>query len=168
MNQYPWHKLIDLAMTNKIKVKRIGSDSPETEIPLNSDVVLELQIDKAGYLLTIEKGTSGKYWLLSPSSFAPNPNVSTGLSVLPQKESVKQSFRLKGQIGLEQILAIVFPSEPKLDFLPKEIQRPLQIQEENLSSLLNYLNSNEHEAMYAEYMVVNPHKVFTISMQPDR
>jgi hypothetical protein len=85
--------------------------------PLNSKIRFEVNLDSAGYLLLLEKGTSGKMWCLCPSGFAPELRHSGGRVRLPQAGSRHKYFELGGSPGEEEIVAVVTKDVPRLDWL---------------------------------------------------
>jgi hypothetical protein len=148
-----WQQLWETATpTDKMKPVLLKSLSPldmgEAEMTegdsfsfrLNSRIRFEVNLDSAGYLLLLEKGTSGKMWCLCPSGFAPEPKHSGGWVSLPQASSRHKYFELKGSPGEEEIVAVLTKDVPRLDWLPKPGERLLQLREGHLTGLLEYLN----------------------------
>jgi hypothetical protein len=107
---------------------------------LNSRIRLEVNLDSAGYLLLLEKGTSGKMWCLCPSGFAPQAKHLGGWVSLPQASSRHRYFKLTGTPGQEEIVAVITKDVPRLDWLPKPGEPLLQLREGHLTGLLEYLN----------------------------
>jgi hypothetical protein len=107
---------------------------------LNSRIRFEVNLDSAGYLLLLEKGTSGKMWCLCPSGFAPEPKHSGGWVSLPQASSRHKYFKLTGSPGQEEIVAVITKDVPRLGWLPKPGEPLLQLREGHLTGLLEYLN----------------------------
>lgn len=108
-------------------------------IPLNSKIRLDINLEQAGYLLLLEKGTSGKLWCLCPSGFAPEWRHSGGRITLPLASSRHRYFKLTGSTGGEEIVAVITRNLPELDWLPKPGEPLLQLQEGQLTGLLDYL-----------------------------
>jgi len=107
---------------------------------LDSEIRFEVNLDSAGYLLLLEKGTSGKMWCLCPSGFAPQARHSGGWVTLPQASSRHKYFKLTGSPGQEEIVAVLTKDVPRLDWLPKPGEPLLQLREGHLTGLLEYLN----------------------------
>ncbi|MCL1470504.1 DUF4384 domain-containing protein [Argonema antarcticum] len=156
---HPWEKLLKLATpTDKMGPKLAGvldmvGDYQEC-VPLGSHIIFELKLETPGYLLLLEKGTTGRFWCLCPSVFAPQPYLGEGVVVLPQPVSGKKSFKITGQVGLEQIVAIIGKDNPSLDWLPEGSGKPLQMEEGHLNELLEYLQSSgDGKVFYTEYTV---------------
>ncbi|MEQ8959368.1 MAG: DUF4384 domain-containing protein, partial [Coleofasciculus sp. C2-GNP5-27] len=137
-----------------LKPKLLGLEMGEAEIdetapisiPLNSKIRLDINLERAGYLLLLEKGTSGKLWCLCPSGFAPEWRHSGGTVTLPLASSRHRYFKLTGSTGWEEILAVITRNLPKLDWLPKPGEPLLQLQEGHLSCSafkLGYLNRSK-------------------------
>ncbi|HEY9798093.1 MAG TPA: DUF4384 domain-containing protein [Leptolyngbyaceae cyanobacterium] len=107
---------------------------------LDSEIRFEVNLDSAGYLLLLEKGTSGKMWCLCPSGFAPQARHPGGRVRLPQAGSRHKYFKLTGSPGQEEIVAVLTKDVPRLDWLPKPGEPLLQLREGHLTGLLAYLN----------------------------
>ena len=107
---------------------------------LNSRIRFEVNLDSTGYLLLLEKGTSGKMWCLCPSGFAPEPKHFGGWVSLPQASSRHKYFKLTGSPGQEEMVAVITKEVPRLDWLPKPGEPLLQLREGHLTGLLEYLN----------------------------
>lgn len=107
---------------------------------LNSRIRFEVNLDSAGYLLLLEKGTSGKMWCLCPSGFAPELKHLGGWVNLPQASSRHKYFKLTGSPGQEEIVAVITKDVPRLDWLPQPGEPLLQLREGHLTGLLEYLN----------------------------
>jgi hypothetical protein len=121
---------------------------------LNSRIRFEVNLDSAGYLLLLEKGTSGKMWCLCPSGFAPEPKHSGGRVTLPQASSRHKYFKLTGSPGQEEILAVITKDVPRLDWLPQLGEPLLQLREGHLTDLLEYLNRcRDYQVLRMAYRV---------------
>ena len=124
-------------------------------VELGSHIRFEVELDRDGHLLLLEKATSGKLWCLCPSLLAPKPRFEKGKAVLPQKEAPLKSFLLSGNPGKEEILAAIAPQSPHFDWLPQPEDKPLLLQGEHLSGLLAYLEGEaECQVLYMDYEVV--------------
>ncbi len=163
---YPWHLLKNIAtLTDKMgpKVQEIStidmwrSDSnyPNT-VPLGSHIKFEVQLERSGYLTLLEKGTSGKFYCLSPSFLAPAPNFNdAGVISLPMEGASRKSFKLSGKPGVEEIIVAIAPERPKLDWLPKPDQPPLSLKGEHLQEFLKYFEAESDCTLwYMDYQVV--------------
>jgi Domain of unknown function (DUF4384) len=156
---HPWEQLLKLATpTDKMGPKLAGvldMGSPYEEcLPLGSNIIFEVKLETPGYLLLLEKGTSGRFWCLCPSVFAPQPFLGAGVAVLPQPVSGKKSFKITGEVGLEQLVAVIGKDKPSLDWLPEGSENPLQLQEGHLNELLKFLErSGDCKVFYMEYTV---------------
>ncbi|MGD1705070.1 DUF4384 domain-containing protein [Dapis sp. BLCC M229] len=131
------------------------SDYPNS-VPLGSHIKFEVQLERLGYLTLLEKGTSGKLYCLSPSFLAPAPHFNqTGVISLPQEGAPKNSFKLTGKPGVEEIIAAIAPERPKLDWLPKPDQPPLLLQGKHLQEFLVYFEGKSDCTLwYMDYQVV--------------
>ncbi|MEC4986963.1 MAG: DUF4384 domain-containing protein [Oscillatoria sp. PMC 1068.18] len=155
-----WQQLVELA-TKTTQMGVVLADtldlySPYQEcIKLGTNIRLEMKLERPGYVLVLEKGTSGRLWCLCPSSLAPKPFFPAGVSVLPQPGSSQKSFKITGNVGIEQVLAVVSQEPPQLDWLPEGKDKPLQLGEKHLQNLREYLQqSNDCQVLYTEYTVV--------------
>jgi len=74
---------------------------------LGERVRLVIESDRAGYLLLLDQGTSGRLYCLCPSAFAPDTRLAAGRTELPQAEPPYDAFTVTGLPGREQLLAIV-------------------------------------------------------------
>ncbi len=149
-----WQQLWEKAMpTDKMKpvlVKSVATldmggseieDDDKPSVPLGSKIYFQLQLEKAAYLLLLEKGTSGKMWCLSPSGgFAPNPHLSAGVVNLPLLGARQSHFKLTGNPGVEEVVAVIAKDKPTLEWLSQVSDRLLELREDHLKGLLEYLN----------------------------
>ena len=129
-------------------------DDDKPSVPLGSKIYFQLQLEKAGYLLLLEKGTSGKMWCLSPSGgFAPNPHLSAGVVKLPMLGARQSHFKLTGNPGVEEVVAVIAKDKPMLAWLSQS-DRLLELREGHLKGLLEYLNhSRDCQVLRMEYRV---------------
>lgn len=119
-------------------------DDEQLCVPLGSKVYVQVQLEQAGYLLLLEKGTSGKIWCLSPSGgFAPNPYLNAGVERLPQLGARNRCFTLKGLPGKEEVVAVIAKKQPSLDWLPQPSASLLQLDAGHLTGLLRYLQDKQ-------------------------
>ncbi len=121
-------------------------------VRLGSSIRFEVNFDEAGYLTLLDKGTSGSLWCLCPSSYASEPYMPDGKTILPQKEG--KSFKITGNVGKEQVVAVITKELPDLDWLPKEKQSPLEMDAGHLQELVEYLHPRaDARVFYMEYTV---------------
>ncbi|WP_199246525.1 DUF4384 domain-containing protein [[Phormidium] sp. ETS-05] len=133
--------------------------APETqylkEVPVKSQIKFEVNLERDGYLVLLEKGTSGQLFCLCPSFVAPQPQLSAGPVQLPQETGRVKYFTLTGDGGREEIVALIAKEPPPLDWLPKGDQPPLELNNDHLNDLLSYLNPGpDCQVWYSDYMVV--------------
>jgi len=134
MRPIPWSSISDLRMGGAEI-----ADEGLLSFPLGSKILFEINLDNAGYLLLLEKGTLGSIWCLCPSGFAPEWRHSGGRITLPLASSRRRYFKLTGSTGWEEIVAVITRNLPELDWLPKPGEPLLQLQEGHLTGLLDYL-----------------------------
>lgn len=163
---YPWYLLKNMAVsTNKmgpviegisdLDMWRSDSNYPNT-VPLGSEIKFEVQLERPGYLTLLEKGTSSKFFCLSPSFLAPSPNFNeAGAVSLPMEGASRESFKLSGKPGVEEIIVAIAPERPQLDWLPKADQEPLLLQGKHLQEFLVYFEGKSDCTLwYMDYQVV--------------
>ncbi|NEN88047.1 MAG: DUF4384 domain-containing protein [Okeania sp. SIO3H1] len=125
-------------------------------IPAGTDIKFEVQLERPGYLTLLEKGTSGEFFCLSPSSlFAPYPNFKEVSKVLlPMEGASVEFFELSCEPGVEEIIVAIAPKRPKLDWLPKPEEEPLQLQGKHLQEFLVYFEGESDCTLwYTNYRV---------------
>ncbi|GGA28305.1 hypothetical protein CYANOKiyG1_44550 [Okeania sp. KiyG1] len=163
---YRWYLLKNMAVsTNKMgpvipRVSRMDmwqcdSNYPGS-VPLGTEIKFEVQLERPGYLTLLEKGTSGKFYCLSPSFLAPSPSFNeAGAVSLPMEGAFRESFKLSGKPGVEEIIVAIAPERPKLDWLPKPEQPPLRLEGEHLQEFLAYFEGESDCTLwYMDYKVV--------------
>ncbi|MEA5503663.1 DUF4384 domain-containing protein [Halotia wernerae UHCC 0503] len=126
----------------------------EKSVSIGSYIQFEINFDTPGYLLLIQKDTFGQVWCFCPSCFAPQPQLNTGKTCLPQQGSPITSFPIEGIPGKEVVLAIITEQMPALNWLPTGDAEPLKLTENHLNELIDFVNINEKcRVMYIEYEV---------------
>ncbi|MEM1169732.1 MAG: DUF4384 domain-containing protein [Cyanobacteria bacterium P01_H01_bin.35] len=163
---YPWYLLKNMAVStnkmgpviqemSKMDMWRSDSNYPNT-VRLGSEIKFEVQLERPGYLTLLEKGTSSKFFCLSPSFLAPSPSFNeAGAVSLPMEGASKKSFKLSGKPGVEEIIAAIAPERPQLDWLPKADQEPLLLQGKHLQEFLVYFEGKSDCTLwYMDYQVV--------------
>lgn len=126
----------------------------EKSVGVGSHIRFEVNLETPGHLLLLQKDTSGQLWCFCPSCFAPQSQLDTGKTTLPQEGSPLTSFPIEGAPGIEQILAVITKDAPILDWLPQGSDEPLQLEERHLMQLLEYVNqTGECEVLYTQYVV---------------
>ncbi|NEO53861.1 MAG: DUF4384 domain-containing protein [Okeania sp. SIO3B5] len=162
-----WEELRFRAVsTNKMgpvipKVSDMNMYTPDSNyrstIPPGTEIKFEVQLERPGYLTLLEKGTTGEFFCLSPSSlFAPYPNFKEASKVLlPMEGASIEFFELSSEPGVEEIIVAIAPERPKLDWLPKPDQEPLQLQGKHLQEFLVYFEcESDCTLWYMNYKVV--------------
>ncbi|MGB7443265.1 MAG: DUF4384 domain-containing protein [Coleofasciculaceae cyanobacterium] len=132
---------VPLASLSQLEMGEAEMADKSLAFPLGGKIQFEIELDGAGYLLLLEKGTSGKMWCLCPSGFAPEPHHRGGRVRLPQAKSRHKYFKLTGLPGQEEIVAVIAREVPRLEWLPKPGEPLLQLREGHLTGLLEYLKS---------------------------
>jgi hypothetical protein len=112
-------------------IKVVGSSDDEIT---GTHVKIYFHSDSEGKILLLNKGSSGKYWCLCPSVFSPSTKVNPGRVVLPEPESKMPQFKICGEPGTEEIVALIVQETPS--WLPKPDQNPMQLSEIHLQEFL--------------------------------
>lgn len=84
-----------------------SQDDLNRTFPIGSRLRLAIELERAGHLLLLDRGTSGRVYCLCPSLFAPEQRLEPGLTHLPTPGGPYDSFLVTGQSGREHLLAIV-------------------------------------------------------------
>ncbi len=127
----------------------------EKSVQIGSRIRFEIAVETQGYLLLLQKDTSGQFWCFCPSCFAPQPQLDTGKTILPQEGSPITSFPIEGAPGTEEILAVITQQEPNLSWLPQGSDDPLELTESHLTQLLEFINEKQNcKIFYTEYNVI--------------
>lgn len=129
-------------------------DSQKKKVRAGSNIRFEVTLDRPGDLLLLEKGTSGKFWCLCPSIFAPLPSFNSGVAVLPQPNTTYPCFTLSADTGAEELVAAIAPQSPGFPWLPKGNDEPLELQENHLQDLLAFLDNGDCQVLYMDFEVV--------------
>jgi Domain of unknown function (DUF4384) len=162
-----WQKLLKLGnSTEKMGVVlaeeeklRWTTEKPtpyKTSVRLGSYINFQIDLDTPGYLLLLQKDTSGEVWCFCPSCFAPEMQLDTGKTILPQEGSPIKAFQLEGKPGNEQILTFISKELPTFDWLPKGNDDAFQLTETHLRELIQYFDEKKGDCQvfYTNYKVV--------------
>ncbi|MBW4509470.1 MAG: DUF4384 domain-containing protein [Scytonematopsis contorta HA4267-MV1] len=114
----------------------------EKSVRLGSYIQVKIDLSTPGYLILLQKDTSGEVYCFCPSCFAPQFHLHDGKTILPQQDSPITAFPLEGEPGREEILAVIFNEPPKFDWLPEGSDDPLQLEENHLNDLTKHINNN--------------------------
>ncbi|AFY33128.1 DUF4384 domain-containing protein [Calothrix sp. PCC 7507] len=129
----------------------------EKSVQLGSYIRVEINLSTPGYLLLLQKDTSGQMWCFCPSCFAQKPHLNTGKTSLPQEGSPMTAFPIEGNPGKEEIMAVMTKEVPTLDWLTQENDEVLQLEASHLTELLEYVHEHgEYQLWYTDYMVTAP------------
>lgn len=153
--------------------RRPRTDSPRLTVPLDSDLQFQINLDREGYLILLEREPSEKRHIvcLCPSEYAPNTSYATGETfILPQREFSEERFFAADQVGCEQYIAILFEEMPRLDWL-EQIERraieltygALELDVKHLKELVEYLkktDDKQKQVYYRYYHVINSESDF--------
>jgi hypothetical protein len=94
---------------------------------LGSRICLAIESDRAGHLLLLDEGPTGKIYCLCPSAFAPDTRLAAGRTYLPQQESRYDAFEVSGRPGREHLLAILTDEPLGLDWMPADPKLPARV-----------------------------------------
>ena len=125
------------------------------EIPVNSNLIYRVDSPKIGYLILFEREPNGTIVCLCPSEFAPESYYAGKETKLPSPGSEYQFFG-SDELGWEQLIAVITPEFPPFQWLEESRKEALEVNQEHLAGLLDYVNGQPNaEVLYTEYLVVN-------------
>ncbi len=166
-----WQQLWDLAQLateKQIKPAIVSSRSSDnldlrwnqetaeyTPVPLGSWI--RYQVGFQGYLLLLERFTSGEIWCLSPSFLAPMWPFAGDETTIPDEKAQVSALEVTGSPGWENVVVAIAPSPLKWDWLPRLEDQPLQLRGEHLRELLDFArNDNSFEWFKIKYELILP------------
>lgn len=124
-------------------------------VPINSDIWLKISLEKPGHLILLEREPSGVMCCICPSEYAPQFQVKPGETILPQYPPSPYPVFTATEEGQEQILAVITPDQPSLNWLEKSQQEALELDHQHLFELLTYVEErSDSQVFYTEYQVV--------------
>jgi len=129
-----------------------GWNSNEIQVPLfsiGSKIKYEFNLNSYEYLIVVTRFASGEFYCLAPSNLSPILPVN-GAKVSIPKDDV---FTVLPPPGYEEILAVLCQDEPKLDWLPKAKDDPLELETNHLVDILDYVNNQNCQVMRYKYLV---------------
>ncbi|MCC3418099.1 MAG: DUF4384 domain-containing protein [Microcoleus sp. PH2017_07_MST_O_A] len=124
------------------------------EIPVNSDLTYRVISPQVGHLILFEREPNGTIVCLCPSEFAPSSYHAGKETVLPHPDSEDKFFG-SDELGWEQLLAVITPELPPFPWLEDSRQKALEVNQEHLAEILDYVNGQTNaEVLYTQYLVV--------------
>lgn len=160
---YCWQQLSSRATPTQ-KMGPVLAENPATlgvrrkksylkEVPKDSDILFKVDLDSPGHLLLLEREPNGVVCCLCPSEYAPKMNLSAGEAVFPQPGAPDPTFG-SDEVGLEQWLAVISSNELPFDWLAQSKIEALELNNEHLLGLWNYLQeSKDCQLLYTQYVV---------------
>lgn len=160
---YCWQQLSSRAIPTQ-KMGPVLAETPATlgarrkksylkEVPKDSDILFKVDLDSPGHLLLLEREPTGVVCCLCPSEYAPKMNLSAGEAIFPQPGAPDSTFG-SDEVGLEQWLAVISPNEFTFDWLAQSKIEALELNNEHLLGLWNYLQeSKDCQLLYTQYVV---------------
>jgi hypothetical protein len=125
------------------------------EFKVNTDLFYQIDSPKTGHLMLFEREPNGTIVCLCPSEFAPDSYYPGKETKLPHPDSEYQYFG-SDELGWEQLVAVITPELPPFQWLEESRKEALEVNQEHLAGLLDYVNSQPNtEVLYTEYLVVN-------------
>ena len=126
----------------------------EKSVKLGNYVQLDINLETPGFLLLIQKDSSGQAWCFCPSCFAPQPQLETGKTSLPQEGANITAFPIEGTPGKEEIIAVIAPDIFSLDWLPQGNDVPLELEISHIAELIEYVNKQDNcQVWYTDYRI---------------
>jgi hypothetical protein len=112
-----------------------------TDIRASTKIWLDLEIERAGWLILLDRDPSSAITCLSPSPYVPEYRLERGIERLPQRTSIDRVFQPE-MLGDEVLVAIILPEEPSFSWLTGA--ECLELEQWHLQELLTYIkNSRE-------------------------
>ncbi len=112
-----------------------------TDIRASTKIWLDLEIERAGWLILLDRDPSNAITCLSPSPYVPEYRLERGIERLPQRTSIDRVFQPE-MLGDEVLVAIILPEEPSFSWLTGA--ECLELEQWQLQELLTYIkNSRE-------------------------
>ena len=125
-------------------------------VPINSDIWLKINLEQPGHLILLEREPSGVMCCICPSEYAPEFQVKSGETTLPQYPPSPYPVFTATEEGQEQMLAVITPDKPSLHWLEKSQQEALELDHQHLYELLIYVEErSDSQVFYTEYQVVD-------------
>ena len=126
------------------------------KVPKDSDILFKINLDQPGHLILLEREPSGVMCCVCPSEYAPEFQVKGGEITLPQYPPSPYPAFTATEEGQEQILAVITPDQPSLNWLAKSQQEALELDYQHLYELLTYIEErSDSQVFYTEYQVVD-------------
>jgi len=113
--------------------------------PLGSRVRLVLESEREGHLLLLDQGTSGSIYCLCPSRFAPDTEIRSGKTLLPQSGAEYKAFAVTGRPGREHLFGVISDEPLGLDWMPRDPTAPARL-----------LSDDDLEALMADLQALDP------------
>ena len=131
--------------------------SKRQEIPVNSHLTYRVISPQVGHLILFEREPNGTIVCLCPSEYAPSSYHAGKETKLPHPDSEDEDkFFGSDELGWEQLLAVIIPELPPFPWLEDSRQEALEVNQEHLAEILDYVNGQTNaEVLYTEYLVVN-------------
>jgi Domain of unknown function (DUF4384) len=127
----------------------------EKSVKVGSYVQFEINLETPGFLLLIQKDTSGQVWCFCPSCFAPQPHLETGKTSLPQEGAEITAFPIEGIPGKEEILAVIARDISGLTWLPQGSDEPMELECDRISELYDLVSQQGNCQVFCTgYMVI--------------
>ena len=124
-------------------------------VPLNSDILFKINLDQKGYLILLEREPSGAVCCLCPSEYAPEFCFDAGEITLPQYPPSPYPTFTATELGQDQMVAVISPKKPPLDWLEISQQEALELNQNQIKALLEYIDrSSKAEVLYRKYSVI--------------
>ncbi|NJM69258.1 MAG: DUF4384 domain-containing protein [Scytonema sp. RU_4_4] len=144
--------------TLEFNLEEIGLEQEDEmpTFPWSSELSYEINSQQHGYLTLIQKYSSEKLYLFSPSCLIKQPSQpaqnhrfpSSRLSFLPLKAGIT---------GVDWVIAIISQNKPSLSCIQTEDQKPLQLKESDLQEFLNFLEQEPNcEVIGTKFKIIQP------------
>lgn len=123
-------------------------------VPLGSNIKFQLNLDRAGHLILLEREPSGAVVCLCPSNYAPNTYTTGEIFTLPQYPPSPAPYLGATEAGCEQYVALLCQELPPLSWLEKSKREALELNVGHLRELMEYLDEiPDKQLYYTQYTV---------------
>jgi hypothetical protein len=126
-------------------------DKFEKVILPKTPIKIEVDIQQEGYLLLLDRDSTGDIFCLSPSPYMPSTKLGVGPIMLPHESAKKPVFK-PSTMGDEILVAGIFPEKPDFKWLTEEKCHKLSA--EDLEELLEFYRDSTPNAEFLQYKFI--------------
>lgn len=144
--------------TKAIGVQTLGFDITEGRpeyptVKVGQKIRYAFDLPEDGYLLLLERFSSGELYCLSPSRLCSELTVRQGQGFFPQPTEKLSYLTVQGGTGTEQVLLALFQNQPTLDWLPRAGDDPKELTAHHLETLLQEVTAKKGKLWSSQYLI---------------